>query len=256
MEADITAALVKFAEDDRVKEEDVMPGEGGKFARENFKKYPHAFLIGCLMDMGVPSKRAWAIPCKIKNRVGGFDLPHLLENVDEIGQGFLEEKLPPEKKWHRYNSQMADNTIAALEKVAADYDGNAANIWRNRNSPGDIVHRFKEFKGIGPKIAAMATHILTREFGVETKAGDDFSTLDIAPDTHVRRVFVRSGLVSRDNDNDVIDKARLLHPKFPGALDLPAWYIGMHYCKWENAKCSECPLDKLCPKNPRPVKKN
>ena len=48
----------------------------------NFKEYPHAFVLGCVMDKQIPAARAWAIPYKISLEFGRFDID-FLANVPE-----------------------------------------------------------------------------------------------------------------------------------------------------------------------------
>ena len=40
---------------------------------------PHAFVLGCLMDRRVKSERAWQVPYKIKQCIGGFTFVGKLE---------------------------------------------------------------------------------------------------------------------------------------------------------------------------------
>ena len=112
----------------------------------------------------------------------------------------------------------------------------------------EIVRDFREFKGIGQKIANMAVKILAEHVRLTGKA-----SIDIAVDVHVGRVFHRTGLVgSSPSDSGfaqrIIDKARELHPDYPAEFDTPAWRIGMDYCHAKKPNCNHCPLDSLCEK--------
>jgi endonuclease III len=72
--------------------------------------------------------------------------------------------------------------------------------------------------------------------------------LDVKPDIHVMRVFARSGLIEKSaKENDAIEMAKKLHPKFPGALDAPAFIIGVEWCRPTKKKCEKCPISKACP---------
>jgi hypothetical protein len=65
----------------------------------------------------------------------------------------------------------------------------------------------------------MATNCLAREFKVPLS---DYYSVDISADVHVRRVFRRLGLVGEGATiEELIYRARGLHPPFPGLLDLP-----------------------------------
>jgi endonuclease III len=77
-----------------------------------------------------------------------------------------------------------------------------------------------EFNGIGSKIASMAANALARDFKVPFR---DYYSIDISADVHVRRVFGRLGLPSPDATvEQLIFRARALHPQFPGLLDFPS----------------------------------
>jgi len=140
---------------------------------------------------------------------------------------------------------MADNFYHAVQLIGDVYAGNAANIWRGKPSSAELVYRFLQFRGVGPKIATMATNILAREFKIQLA---DYYSVDISADVHVRRVFSRLGLVGANAGIDeTIYRARSLYPKFPGLLDLPAWDIGRQWCRPIVPLCDNCYMRDLCP---------
>lgn len=89
----------------------------------------------------------------------------------------------------------------------------------------------------------MAVEILARTLGVLLKEMDGS---DIAYDVHVRRVFLRTGLATRDEVTHMVAVARALHPERPGELDLPAWDIGRRWCRPTDPDCPTCPLTAAC----------
>ena len=91
----------------------------------------------------------------------------------------------------------------------------------------------------------MAVNTLVRDYGIEIS---DMSGIDISYDVHVRRVFLRTGLVKRDRESDMVLVARKLIPNYPGALDLPAWKIGRRYCHLRKPDCNHCWMKEVCPK--------
>ena len=92
---------------------------------------------------------------------------------------------------------------------------------------------------------ALGTLLLVRDFGVSL---ENLSCIDIAYDVHVRRVFLRMGLVEKDNIKEVTEKARFICKNFSGSLTLPFWVVGREYCRPQNPKCSECRLSEFCEK--------
>ncbi len=90
----------------------------------------------------------------------------------------------------------------------------------------------------------MTLMLLWRSRGVEVS---DMSGCDVAVDVHVRRVFLRSGLVERDDPGAMILSARDLNPELPGALDPPAWNVGRNWCHPRVPDCPNCPIAHRCP---------
>ena len=45
----------------------------------DIEKYPHAFVLACLMDKQMKAERAWEIPCKVYEELGNFDINYLAE---------------------------------------------------------------------------------------------------------------------------------------------------------------------------------
>lgn len=207
----------------------------------NLEKYPHAFVLACVMDRQIKAERAWLVPYKIYQEIGSFEFSKLLSlSLKEIKEIFKERKL------HRFNDIMAENFYSAIQKIHSDYKDKTSNIWKNKPRSATIVRRFLEFKGVGIKIATMAANILARAFKIPMK---DYICIDISPDVHVKRVFKRLGFISKNASNDeLIYYARELNPKYPGIFDLSAWGIGRNWCRPKKPDCKNCYLSKYCPK--------
>jgi len=208
----------------------------------DLNQFPHAFVLACVMDRQIRAERAWLIPYFLSQEIGGFEFKKLLElNLNSLKEIFNKRKL------HRFNDIMAENFYLAIQRIHKQYNDNASNIWRNNPKSATIVRRFLEFKGIGIKIATMAANILAREFKIPMQ---DYLCIDISPDVQVRRVFIRTGFISKDASNDeLIYCARELYPDYPGIFDLSAWEIGREWCRPKNPDCKNCYLNDNCPKN-------
>jgi uncharacterized HhH-GPD family protein len=203
---------------------------------------PHAFVLACVMDRQIKAELAWLIPHLISEKLGNFKI----QTLAALSASRVEELMTDPAPLHRFPMEMSKNFYSAIQTVAEKYEGVASNIWEGNLSSAEVAYRFLEFRGVGQKIATMATNILARDFKVKFS---DYYSIDISVDVHVRRVFYRLGLVSKLSSNEqIIYRARALSPKFPGLLDLPAWEIGKNWCNPSEPECSACYMSKVCPK--------
>jgi endonuclease-3 len=203
--------------------------------------HPHAFVLACVMDRQIKAERAWLIPHRVSQKLGGFSFSLLealsLDNVRDL--------LSRPEPLHRFPEEMSRNFHAAVQHIALDYDGDAARMWRHKPASAEVVLRFLRLRGVGPKIATMAANILARDFKIPLA---DHYSIDISADVHVRRVFTRLGLVPEDASlEEIIYTARALNPEFPGILDFPAWEVGRAWCRPRNPQCRDCYLHSVCP---------
>ena len=204
-------------------------------------KYPHAYVLACLMDRQIKAERAWNIPYEIYKEVGSFEISDLATiGRDEIKRIFNSKKL------HRFNDTMAEVFHAGIADIQSHYGGDASNIWIGNPSSSAVVYRFLEFKGSGIKISTMAANILARQFRIPFS---DYYSIDISPDVHILRVMIRMGFVPESATNDmVIYKAKELNPEFPGIIDFSCWEIGRNWCKPKNPLCDQCLVQSECKK--------
>ncbi|MHA1223774.1 MAG: iron-sulfur cluster loop [Candidatus Heimdallarchaeaceae archaeon] len=223
--------MIEFTDN---KEANILPN--------NLKEFPHAFVLACIMDRQIKTEKAWMIPYFFSKEIGGFDFSTLLDlNLTKI------EKIFEKHKLHRFNKKMARNFLLGIKKIHEKYDDDASKIWKNNPKSATVIRRFLEFKGIGAKIANMATNILYRDFKIKMQ---DIMFIDISIDALVRRVMKRTGLVDKDSsDEELIYRAKELSPNYPGIIDRKMWLIGKYFCSSKNPNCTECPLTNFCPKN-------
>jgi endonuclease III len=194
------------------------------------------------MDRQVKAERAWLIPYRISQKIDGFSVQRLSELSRQDVNHLMREPEP----LHRFVDTMANHFYSGVQRIKNNYAGDASRIWSDKPSSAEVVYRFLEFDGVGPKIGSMAANILAREFKIPFS---DYYSIDISADVHVRRVFSRLGLCTADvTVEQVIYKARALYPEFPGMMDLPCWEIGRNWCKPKNPICSECIVKDECEK--------
>jgi len=209
---------------------------------KDLDKHPHAFVLGCVMDRQIRTQKAWLIPYEVEKKLGDFSF----STLSALSLSTLREIMMKPTPLHRFPEEMARNFHEAVLLIRDRYNGNAARIWMEKPPSAEVVLRFLQFRGIGPKIATIAANILAREIRIPFS---DYHSVDISPDVHVRRVFRRLGLVSdKATAEELVYKARSLHPEYPGLLDNPAFEIGRNWCRPRNPKCGECYMSDLCPR--------
>jgi len=201
---------------------------------------PEAFLIGVLFTQGLPAERAWAGPYLLSQRLGHFDLERLARETEAVHAAFL---APP--ALHRFVHTVPHWVSSAAQRILDEYGGDAARIWPPGDHVLDVTERLLAFDGIGEKKAAMSVELLGRHFEVPLE-GMECGT--VAYDVHVRRVFLRSGLIDRDTPDDVRAAAKDACPDAPGMLDLPTWLIGRESCRPRRPACDDCRLGAVCPR--------
>ena len=207
----------------------------------DLERYPHAYVIGCLMDRLWPAERVWPIPYALKQRLGTFEIRNLAELQVE---DFLKVmKIPSPLHW--LTETMGNVVFLAVQRILSNYNGDASKIWSGTPSSASIVNHFWGFHGAGQKIATMATNILVRKFRIPVS---DRYSIDISVDTHIKRVFTRLGFVPEDASNDqIIFRAREMYPEYPGIFDLPVWELGRNSCCAVIPNCMDCYLADICP---------
>jgi len=199
-----------------------------------------AFLVAVICDEQVRFEAAWEAPLRLRDRLGHWDIRRIAAERDMVRAAFAASPA-----LHRWVTVTPDRVVAAAARVVADYRADAALIWSDQPSAQELRHRLESFDGIGQKKSAMAVELLERELHVPLR---QLSGSDIAVDVHVRRVFLRTGLVDRDDVEHIVAAARSAHPERPGELDHPAWEIGRTWCRPTAPDCEACPIGTSCPR--------
>jgi len=242
---------------DKQKTKDALIEFGENFSKLSFKKGKHftpnpeadkliwnnplAYLFAVILDQSMKAEKVWGVPFLLKKRLKHLDVYRIAKMSDkEIIEVFNQRP-----KLHRFPKTMALSIKKASQILIERYDGKAENIWNDSPKSSDLNRRFEGFDRIGQKKASMAINILGRDFGVKMK---DKKGIDISYDIHIRRVFLRTGLVKKDSLDLIVKTARKLNPEYPGALDNPCWIIGREYCRPKNPECKKCPISNVCPK--------
>ena len=212
----------------------------------DIQRYPHAFVLACILDTSVAAEIAWTIPQRVKENLGTFEIKELYK----IKEDQYIEMFSGESKWHRYPARSAKFFYRGVQQIVDSelMNGDASKIWEDEPSSQDVVLRFMEFSGCGFKIANMAPNLLYRYFAIEFS---DYKFFDIAPDIHTTRVFSRLGLTPTTSNAEAakiytICKARELNSEFPGIVDGVCWEVGRTFCSPRSPKCDSCPFIAFC----------
>ena len=206
----------------------------------DIERYPHAFVIGCVVDRRIRAEVAWAFPHRMQRHIRSFEFDEVYRRRRAL-KNYTSQH-------HVLGESMGKCVHQAIEIMQRDYCGNASNIWNNEPSSAAVVYRLLRFPGVGPKISTMAVNILARVFKVKFS---DYYSVDISVDIHVKRVFSRLGLVEPGPSvEQIVYKARELCPTFPGLLDGPCWNIGRNWCTKNTPACDNCYMRDACPEAP------
>ena len=215
-----------------------------RFTEQNY----NAWLFGVIFDQQVKAELAWEAPYRLKRRLGTFSM----RSISRMPLNTLRRAIKgrrPEKALHRYVNKMAVWLKEAARKLVDEYGGHAENIWSDCRTAGEVVARLSEFKGISQKKAHMAAAMIATWNRFE-----GLDAVNVAVDVHVKRVWKRVGFVRTGTISEILETARRLHPRYPGALDSPTWQIGRRWCHAGRPDCrgtdagDPCPLVKLCPR--------
>lgn len=224
---------------------DERTGVNGVFTRDSdadklLVDDPFAFLVGVIVDYQMPAERAWVLPYRLKERLGGWGPEYVVANSSEVHAAFVK---PP--KLHRFPNQTPRFVVDGARRVIEEFDGDASSVWSDSPTAAVLQERLRAFAGISQKKAAMAVELLERDLGVNVLEMDGS---DVAYDVHLRRVMLRTGLAETDDVAHMVQIARNLHPSRPGELDFPMWDIGRAWCHKTNPVCEACILSAVCPR--------
>ena len=118
-------------------------------ADQYLRDEPNALLLGLLYDQRILAETAFVGPYKLRQRLGHLDMQTIADMDREAFEAVFTE--PPAV--HRFTNKMVDTTQTVARILAEEYDGTAANIWRE-GSRTEVVKRVKALPGFGPQKAS------------------------------------------------------------------------------------------------------
>ncbi|MDO5392811.1 MAG: endonuclease III [Eubacteriales bacterium] len=202
----------------------------------------NAFMTGLISDQSVKAELAWALPYRLKERLGHFDVGKIATEIPvEVMTMIIRQK----PALHRYPGNIAKYIISACQLLMEKYAGDAGNIWNHGETAAQIVDRLEEFKGISHKKAALGCLMLVRDLDLDIP---DKENINIAYDVHIRRICLRTGMAKEDSMQEITRVGKMLYPKFPGRLTSSFWAIGREICRPQQPMCEICPINEFCEK--------
>lgn len=108
---------------------------------------PFALLTGMLLDQQIPMERAFAGPYLLAERLGAPELDP--RRVVAVPEEELVELAKGPPAIHRFPGSMAKRIQALAAAIIADYDGDAAAVWRSAADGRDAINRLRALPGFG-----------------------------------------------------------------------------------------------------------
>jgi uncharacterized HhH-GPD family protein len=129
-------------------------------ANELIAQDPMALLIGFALDQQVTVQKAFSGPLAIRERVGTLDAARLAATD-------LEPVFRERPAVHRFPGSMAKRVQALAAHVAEHYDGDAARIWTEADSPEALRRNLADLPGFGQMKVDSTAAVLARRYGVQ-----------------------------------------------------------------------------------------
>src|SRR5262249_56081068 len=130
-----------------------------------------ARVTGMLLDQQVPMEGAFRGPSPLRGRLGRLDCAAIAAMpVDDLEAVFKEKPA-----LHRYPGSMAKRTHALCEHVVAEYDGDAAQIWKGTKDPQVLFERIRALPGYGDEKARIFLAILGKRLRVAPKGWEEYA---------------------------------------------------------------------------------
>ena len=123
----------------------------------------NALLIGMVLDQQVPMEKAFSGPLVIAQRMGGrLDVAKIAAMSEEEFVGLCSER----PAIHRFPAAMAKRIRQVCQALTEDYDGEAANIWKDVRSGDELKAKLTRLPGFGADKAAIFTAVLGKQRGI------------------------------------------------------------------------------------------
>jgi uncharacterized HhH-GPD family protein len=125
-----------------------------------------ALLAGMLLDQQIRMETAFAGPERIRSRLPGE--PDRLDpaTIASLPEEELAAVMAGPPAVHRYHGSMGRRLQELARAVVADYDGDAAAIWRDAPDGAGLLRRLRGLPGFGEQKARIFVALLGKQLGV------------------------------------------------------------------------------------------
>jgi uncharacterized HhH-GPD family protein len=106
---------------------------------------PNALLLGVLYDSQYATRRAFAIPLRLRNRLSHFDIERLAqEDTTELVAAFSEKPA-----LHRFPRKFATLTQGLAVTIVQRYGGDSSRVWTEATDVSDLSTRIMALPAFG-----------------------------------------------------------------------------------------------------------
>jgi uncharacterized HhH-GPD family protein len=174
----------------------------------------NALLIGMILDQQVPMEKAFSGPRVIADRMGGsFDVAAIAASDEDEFVAMC--STPP--AIHRFPGSMAKRVRQCCQVLVEQYDGRAANVWRDQPTGEGVRTALAKLPGFGADKAAIFTAVLGKRRGVTPPGWREAAGYYGEPDTF-RSV---ADIVDRDSLQRVRETKQQVKAARKSAADVP-----------------------------------
>jgi uncharacterized HhH-GPD family protein len=142
--------------------EPAIPITGDPDADRLLEHDPLALLIGMLLDQQVPMEWAFKGPATLRDRLGGrLDATEIAAMDQEAFVAICAAK----PAIHRFPASMGRRIHDLCAFLVANYEGDAARVWKGVRSADTLYGRLRELPGYGDEKSKIFIAILAKRLG-------------------------------------------------------------------------------------------
>ena len=141
----------------------LLPVTGDDDADRLLQDDPLALVLGMLLDQQVPMEWAFKAPSTLKTRLGDrFDATAIAAmDPEDVVAVFCEKPA-----LHRFPAAMGRRVHDLCTIVRDEYDGDAANLWRDVADGSELLRRVNALPGYGKEKSKIFVALLAKRFAV------------------------------------------------------------------------------------------